>query len=87
MRYLLRNDHTAEELLEQLAQSAYQVVEGTIPESISEDIRVGFYVAFHQVLADDLVKINECGTLPACEDLRAENPFAMAPAAAGRTRA
>jgi hypothetical protein len=77
MRYLLKDDSSAEGVLEQLAQAAFQVVEGNIPESTVEDIRVGFYVAFHQVLADNLVKIIECGTLPICQDLRADQPFAL----------
>lgn len=75
MRYLLRNDSSAEDVLEQLAQAAYQVVEGNVPESTVEDIRVGFYVAFHQILADNLVRVADCGTLPVCNDLREEQPF------------
>lgn len=75
MRYLLRNDSSAEDVLEQLAQAAYQVVEGNVPESTVEDIRVGFYVAFHQILADNLVKIVDCGTLPVCSGLREDQPF------------
>jgi hypothetical protein len=77
MRFLLRDDSSAEGVLEQLAQAAFQVVEGNIPESTVEDIRVGFYVAFHQVLADSLVKITDCGTLPVCQDLRMDQPFAL----------
>jgi hypothetical protein len=77
MRYLLKDDSSAEGVLEQLAQAAFQVVEGNIPESTVEDIRVGFYVAFHQVLADNLVKIADCGTLPVCQDLRVDQPFAL----------
>lgn len=86
MRYLLKDDSSAEGVLEQLAQAAFQVVEGNIPESTIEDVRVGFYVAFHQVLADNLVKIADCGTLPICQDLRADQPFALQGVAA-RSRA
>lgn len=83
---MLKDDSSAEDMLEQLAQAAFQVVEGNIPESTAEDIRVGFYVAFHQVLADNLVKIVDCGTLPICQDLRADQPFARQGAVA-RSRA
>ncbi len=61
--------------MEQLAQAAFHVVEGNIPESTAEDIRVGFYVAFHHILADNLVKGVDCGTLSVCNDLREEQPF------------
>jgi len=61
--------------LEQLTQAAFQVVEGNVPESTAEDIRVGFYVAFHQILADNLVRITDCGTFPVCSDLREDHPF------------
>ena len=74
---MLKNDATAEAVLEQLAQSAFQVVEGAVPESVAEDTRVGFYVAFHQILADNLVRVNECGTLTACDDLREDHPFSI----------
>lgn len=87
MRYLLRTDVSSETVLEQLAQAAYQVVEGNIPDSVAEDTRVGFYVAFHQILADSLVRIEQCGTLPACEDLREVHPFAGAGLATTAARA
>jgi len=87
MRFLLRSDSTAEAMLEQLAQAAYHVVEGNIPESTTEDVRVGFYVAFHQILADNLVKVHDCGTLPVCEDLREEHPFATQALLAARGHA
>ena len=85
MRYLLRNERSAEDVLERLAQGACQVVEGNIPESMAEDIRVGFYIAFHQILADNLVKSIDCGTLPECDDLREEQPF-PSPAAVASSR-
>lgn len=78
MRYLLRNDSSAEDVLEQLAQAAFHVVEGNVTESTAEDIRVGFYVAFHRILADNLVKGVDCGTLAVCSDLREEQPFSTA---------
>jgi hypothetical protein len=87
MRFLLRSDSTAEELLDQLAQAAYHVVEGSIPESTAEDVRVGFYVAFHQTLADNIVRVQECGSLPSCEDLREEHPFTSHASAPARSHA
>ena len=87
MRYMVKNESSADRLLDQLAQAAYQVVEGNIPASSAEDVRMGFYVAFHQVLADNLAKIQECGTLPGCEDLREEHPFTGAHAFPARGRA
>ncbi len=75
MRYLLRENQSADVLLERLAEAAFHVVEGAVPESVSEDIQVGLYVALHQVLATGLVKSPDCGGLPACADLREESPF------------
>ena len=86
MRYLLRDDQIAETLLEQLAQASFRVVEGSVPDSLTEDIRVGLYVALHQVLADTLIKSPDCGNLSVCAELREEHPFTSQPAHAMRVR-
>jgi hypothetical protein len=86
MRYLLKGENTADALLAQLAQAASHVVEGSVHESVAEDTRMGFYVAFHQILADNLVKVSECGTLPVCEGLTGESPFGMTHPATTRGR-
>ena len=78
MRYMLKDNQSADLLLERLTDAAFHVVEGAVPESIAEDIQVGLYVALHQVLANGIVKSPDCGTLPACTDLREENPFSAA---------
>jgi hypothetical protein len=87
MRYLLRDNCSAESLLDQLAQGSFRVVEGAIPDFLSDDIRVGLYVALHQVLAGALVKSPDCGELPTCADLREESPFGAHSPSLARTGA
>jgi hypothetical protein len=75
MRYLLRDSQFPEVLLDQLVEASFRVIEGAVPEGQAEDVRVGLYVALHQVLSLALVKSPDCGSLPVCTDLREESPF------------
>jgi hypothetical protein len=75
MRFLLKNTESADTLLEKMVQSAYLVVEGSIPESRQEDIQMGLYVALRQVLSQYVVKCDDCGKLPDCTGLREAPAF------------
>jgi hypothetical protein len=70
MRYLLNSTETADTLLEKMVQSAFQVVEGSVPESRQEDIQMGFYVALRRVLSQNVIRCDECGRFAECSDLK-----------------
>jgi len=75
MRYLLKEDVSAEILLERAAKAAFLVVESSVAESRIEDIRVGLYVALRKELAGGIVCKPECGLLACCKSPGEEPPF------------
>jgi len=75
MRFLLKNTESADTLLEKMVQSAYLVVEGSVPETRQEDIQMGFYVALRQILSQSVVKCEDCGKLPDCAGMRESPAF------------
>jgi hypothetical protein len=75
MRFLLKNDVSAESLLDKASKAAFSVVESSIPESRRNDVQMGLYVALRQALASELVCIPECGLFPECEQLKEMDPF------------
>ena len=86
MRYMLRDSQVPEVLLDQLVEASFRVIEGAVPAGQEDDVRVGLYVALHQVLSLGLVKSPDCGSLPVCTDLREESPFSALAAHGARAR-
>jgi hypothetical protein len=70
MRYLLTSTETVDTLLEKMVQSAFQVVEGSVPETRQEDIEMGLYVALRRVLNRTVVRCDECGEFAECSGLK-----------------
>lgn len=75
MRYLLNGTETADTLLEKMVQSAFQVVEGSVPENRQEDIQMGLYVALRRILSQNLIRCDECGRFAECSNLKEAPAF------------
>lgn len=87
MRYLLNGTETADTLLEKMVQSAFQVVEGSVPETRQEDIHMGLYVALRRILGQNLIRCDECGRYPQCAGLKEAPAFSGSGSAGAASRA